>query len=139
MKTKKTKSVQIRQFAIFCFSELANKYAPTLWPNQSTETEAKELARQNVRNGTKYEIRSVLITQQTAFKYPPTPTVDQRLRSLLIGQRLPFTILNAKTGAIVAPANATLRRFHVKRLIANRGKLEFPAHPLRDKITAILH
>lgn len=66
MKTKTsprpaTKLVMRKEFAIFCFSDILGEFAPSLWPNQLSESEAKTFARDHVKH-TKYEVRPVTTT-----------------------------------------------------------------------------
>ncbi len=135
-----TKQVKSRQFGIFCFSDMLGGYTPSLWPTKPTKAEAEAQARQVVRFGTKYEIRPVVVVENVPTDKPQTrPTVEQRLRALLIGERIPFEISDSQSGEIIAPKNQRLQRFHVKRIIAKRNRLDMPLSPLRNVILKTLN
>ncbi len=63
-KTYKPRRTIKREFAIYCFSDMRaangerDAFAPSLWPNQSTQAEAETFAAKHVKN-TRWEVRPV--------------------------------------------------------------------------------
>jgi hypothetical protein len=64
--------------------------------------------------------------------------IENAIRNLLLGERIPLDIVNAKTGEILIPANRRITLTLIRRMVRVNQDLEIDPSPIRRKVLEVI-
>ena len=98
----------------------------------------KEVTRQKLTEPESKRVRKQISEEYTGKKDELHEQLTEALSNILLGEKIPLDVVNAKTGEIIIPANRKITKTLLRKLAGVYDHIDIEPSPIRNKIREII-